>query len=51
MGCGSWLRAGSKCYLMSTADGYSWSQARDSCSRANGQLLKVDNLDEMVGAL
>ena len=48
MGCGPWMRAGSKCYLMSPGDGYTWAQARAACIRANAQLIQVDNLDEMV---
>lgn len=46
LGCGSWLRGGKSCYLLGKGKGYTWSQAKDQCARANAHLLKVDGLDE-----
>ena len=47
LGCGPWLRAGSSCYLVSKGNRYTWFEASSMCSRANGHLIKVDDVDEI----
>ncbi|KAH3785058.1 hypothetical protein DPMN_163141 [Dreissena polymorpha] len=46
LGCGSWLRGGTSCYLLGKGNLVTWTDARDSCARAGAHLLKVDSFNE-----
>ena len=46
-GCGPWLRAGSSCYIVSKDKRYTWPEASRMCSKANGHLIKIDDVDEL----
>ncbi|XP_064602770.1 macrophage mannose receptor 1-like isoform X2 [Liolophura sinensis] len=45
-GCGSWTRAGKKCYFFQTMFGDTQDGARQRCLNVGADLLKIDSLDE-----
>ncbi|XP_046565668.1 macrophage mannose receptor 1-like [Haliotis rubra] len=46
-GCGDWERAGQKCYQTISSPTKSWSDAKTSCQSLGGNLMKIENHDEM----
>ncbi|XP_048258564.1 macrophage mannose receptor 1-like isoform X2 [Haliotis rufescens] len=46
-GCGDWERAGHKCYQAIAKPAKSWSDAQTSCKALGGNLMKIENQDEM----
>ncbi|XP_052802071.1 macrophage mannose receptor 1-like [Mya arenaria] len=47
-GCGSWIRAGQKCYQFFSDPKKTWSDAKAMCQSFNGDLINVKNLDLKV---
>ena len=47
-GCGSWIRAGQRCYQMFPTPKLSWDDSRAQCRANNGDLMNVKDLDTQV---